>query len=63
MVMQNAAATRTPTKVMDWLADGLPLALLVDLFLGERLDSAEVMRREGAQWGPLHAKGWPHPAA
>lgn len=60
--MHNTAAPRTPPQVMDWLADGLPLSLLVDLFLGDRLDSAEVMRREGVPWGPL-SQGWPHPAA
>lgn len=61
--MHNAASPRTPTNVMEWLADGLPLSLLVDLFLGDRLDSAEVMRREGVQWGPLGHQGFPHPAA
>lgn len=61
--MHNASAPRTPPQVMDWLAHGLPLSLLVDLFLGDRLDSAEVMRREGGQWGTRGHQGWPHPAA
>jgi hypothetical protein len=48
---------------MEWLADGLPLALLVDLFLGDRLDSSEVMRREGASLRGIGLPRWPHPAA
>lgn len=61
----NAAATKAggPTRVMEWLADGLPLALLVDLFVADRLDSSEVMRREGAHLGSAGLPRWPHPAA
>ena len=49
--------------VMRWLADGVPLSLVVDLFLGDRLDSAEVLRREGVHWRSPSIPGWPHPAA
>lgn len=48
---------------MDWLQAGIPLSLLVDLFVADRLDSAEVMRREVAPWGSWSHQGWPHPAA
>jgi hypothetical protein len=61
--MHTASAPAKPTRVMEWLADGLPLALLVDLFLGDHLDSAEVMRREGAHLGKAGVSRWPHPAA
>jgi hypothetical protein len=63
LTMKTAAAGPAPTRVMEWLADGLPLALLVDLFLGDRLDSSEVMRREGAHLGRSGMPRWPHPAA
>lgn len=58
--MADKAAQR---DVMRWLADGLPLSLVVDLFLADRLDSAEVMRREGVSWRSPQVPGWPHPAA
>lgn len=37
--------------VLRWLSDGLPLALVVDLFCAERLDSREVLLREGGRRG------------
>ncbi|MDX6224873.1 MAG: hypothetical protein QOE64_1249 [Frankiales bacterium] len=61
--MPTTSAGTPPTRVMEWLADGLPLALLVDLFLGDRLDSSEVMRREGASLRSIGLPRWPHPAA
>lgn len=61
--MTSTSAPRTPPQVMDWLQAGIPLSLLVDLFVADRLDSAEVMRREVAPWGSWGHQGWPHPAA
>jgi hypothetical protein len=52
-----------PHRVMDWLADGLPLSLVMDLFVGDRLDSSEVLRREGSALGKPGLPRWPHPAA
>lgn len=61
LVMAESAGR--PNPMMGWLADGLPISLLVDLFLGDRLDSAEVMRREGVVAGKDAMSRWPHPAA
>ena len=63
LIMNSTATGSGPSRVMEWLADGLPLALLVDLFVADRLDSSEVMRREGAQQGHTALPRWPYPAA